>query len=126
MSSLVAKKSTDVGAVANVAASISNTWGEYMVMNLSLDKKAVSWRRIMAAAQDAYLVQLSEPIDLTLEYSDGRAAGLPTMQGIQNFVVIPLDAQLLDGFHLWGLTLPTIEKPMPTNAAKLHTTGGAQ
>lgn len=65
----------------------------------------------MLAARDAYLVQLAEPIDLTLEYQNGEAAGLPTMNGLQNFIVIPLGGQMLDGFHLWGLTLPTIAQP---------------
>ena len=73
-------------------------------------KAKISWARLFLQADDAALSQMVGKGQLVFIDSDGGQT--PIYEGVQDFVVVVLGGQVLDGYARWGLTLPTIA---PTN-----------
>ena len=73
-------------------------------------KAKVSWARLFLQADDAALSQMVGKGQLMFIDSDGGQT--PIYEGVQDFIVVVLSGQVLDGYARWGLALPTIT---PTN-----------
>ena len=73
----------------------------------------------MLNANDAILIQMPDEGAVFFGSSEDGSDATLVVDRVQQFVVIPLGAALLDGYHKWGLELPRIaeRKPAPPEPA---------
>lgn len=68
-------------------------------------KTKLSWAKLFSRADDAFLCQMVGKGNLLFDDGNG---GQTLIEGVDNFVIVILGGQAIDGIAKWGLELPTI------------------